>query len=621
MDVEREGGTGRGRCQHVGRSAARREVTLGDEPHQTTVAQGEIEVVRDDNCRRSRIALRAQHLEHRTRVRRIEARRWLVEENTLRALTDRLREDHAPCLAARQLVESPCCEVLDVGRTHRLARRREIGLGREPESTLLRVPAEQHDLLDDERECKLVLLRQIGELPRDHPAVDARRIVAHAPHCSRRDRDEPCHRTQERRLAGAVRPDDHHELALRDARTHAAHDGASAELDIDIGELEPHLTFLPSRIADGNAVTQGLVRRRTDRVVMNLPVEIIHNGKKVRAVSQDLSPMGMFIRLSPPLEAGTILQVVISPNGQRHVMTGQVTHALGEVEARTLGRYPGVGIMFRDPMRPSEQQFLDAIARMLERHAASRTAADLRILVADSQTRILERLSTALGSAGFIVATATNGIEAIGACLSKTPDVALIERDMPVVDGLHVLQEMGRHSELASVPVMIMSANATDLALHQAFQLGAADFNTKPFTVLEVNLRAPRRARVFQRDIERVVLRGSLTEVGLPTLLQMFEQEKKTGQLSVTRDQIVAWIDFINGKIVRARSSESDGDPRDIVLKVLDWRHGYFELSAGTPNIAKVELEASVTHLLLEHARLRDEADRADDPSADERLL
>jgi len=254
---------------------------------------------------------------------------------------------------------------------------------------------------------------------------------------------------------------------------------------------------------------------------MNLPVEIITGGKKVRAVSQDLSPMGMFIRLSPPLPSGTVIQVVISPNGQRQVMTGQVTHSLNDVEARTLGRFPGIGVMFREAMRPSEQAFLDAIGRLLERHEQARPHADLRILVADPQTRILERLSTALGGAGFIVATATNGIEAIGACLSKTPDVALIERDMPVVDGLHVLQEMGRHGELASVPVMMMSANATDLARLQAFQLGAADFIPKPFTVLEVILRARRWARASRRDPERIVLRGALAELGLPSLLTM----------------------------------------------------------------------------------------------------
>ncbi|MGE5180721.1 MAG: response regulator [Acidobacteriota bacterium] len=349
------------------------------------------------------------------------------------------------------------------------------------------------------------------------------------------------------------------------------------------------------------------MRRRNDRVVMNLPVELIVGGKKLRAVSQDISAYGMFVRLSPPLDKDVIVQVVISPNGQRHVMTGVVTHALGEVEARTLGRFPGIGIMFRDPVRPSDDAFVGAISRLLEKAPHTRPSPDLRILVADPETRILERLSTALGTGGFQVATATNGMEAIGAALTRAPDVALIERDMPVVDGLHVLQEMGRHADLASVPVMMMSANATDLARLQAFQLGAADFIPKPFTVLEVILRARRWARVHTHDPERVVLRGTLAETGLPSLLQLFESEKKTGQLVVTRDQIVAWVDFVDGRIVRARSSDTEGDSHDVIMSVLDWRHGYFELSSGRPAAGKVELDVTVTHLLLEHARVRDE--------------
>lgn len=355
--------------------------------------------------------------------------------------------------------------------------------------------------------------------------------------------------------------------------------------------------------------TDGPVRRKDNRVAMSLPVEVITTGKKIRAVTQDLSPYGMFIRMTPPLPKDAIVQVVLSPNGQRLITTGQVMYSLGEVEARTLGRYPGIGIMFRDPVRPGDEAFLDGVKRLLDNHKATQPSADLRIVVADPQTRLLERLSTALDNAGFFVATATNGMEAIGACLSKTPDVVLVERNMPVVDGLHVLQEMGRHPELASVPVMMMCEEATDLVRLQALQLGATDFIPKPFTVLEVIIRARRWARAAQHNTEKVVLRGALTELGLPSLLTMFEQERKSGQLSVTRDQSVAWIDFVEGKIVRARSTEVDSDSRAVLMNVLDWEVGYFELSAGTPPTSmKPELESSITHLLLEHARIRDEA-------------
>jgi DNA-binding response OmpR family regulator len=351
------------------------------------------------------------------------------------------------------------------------------------------------------------------------------------------------------------------------------------------------------------------VRRKNDRVAMSLPVEVIASGKKLRAISQDISAFGMFVRLSPPLPVGTVVQLVISPNGQRFVTTGQVTHSLAEVEARTLGRFPGMGVMFRDPVRPADQQFTEAVKRLIDRHKSAHVAAELRIVVADPQTRLLERLSTALGNAGFSVATATNGMEAIGACLSRTPDVVLVERDMPVVDGLHVLQEMGRHAELASVPVMMMSSDATDLVRLQALQLGAMDYIPKPFTVLEVILRARRWARASQRDTERVVLRGTLAELGLPSLLTMLEQERKTGQLSVTREHFVAWIDVVEGRVVRARSTELDGDSHQSLMGVLDWKDGYFELAHTSANVT-AELESSVTHLLLEHARLRDEANR-----------
>lgn len=353
------------------------------------------------------------------------------------------------------------------------------------------------------------------------------------------------------------------------------------------------------------------MRRRNDRVAMNLPVEVIIDGKRLRAVTQDLSPYGMFIRLSQPLAHGTVVQLVISPNGQRLVTTAQVTHSLGDVEARTLGRSPGMGVVFREPVRPADELFGDAVRRMLDRHVAAQPVADLRIVVADPETRILERLSTTLGNAGFSVATATNGLEAISACLTRPPDVALIERDMPVVDGLHVLQELGRHAHLASVPVMMMSADATDLARLRVLQLGAMDFIPKPFTVLEVILRARRWARLTHRDPDRVVLRGALTELGLPSLLTMFEHERKSGQLAVTRDQLVTWIDVLDGKIIGARSSEMDADPQTILFSVLDWKDGYFELSGGAPTPpTDARPLMSVTHLLLEHARRTDEAQR-----------
>jgi hypothetical protein len=126
--------------------------------------------------------------------------------------------------------------------------------------------------------------------------------------------------------------------------------------------------------------------------------------------------------------------------------------------------------------------------------------------------------------------------------------------------------------------------------------------------VLEIILRARRWARASQRDTARVVLRGTLAELGLPSLLTMFENERKSGQLSVTREHLVAFIDVVEGRIIRARSNEIDATSHEIIMSVLDWKDGYFELSSGSAAQVKPELETTITHLLLEHARRSDEA-------------
>src|SRR5262249_11713660 len=92
---------------------------------------------------------------------------------------------------------------------------------------------------DGIRECELVALRQVRELARDHAPVDARRIAAHATHRPGRRLDEPGCSAQKRRLARAIGPDDHDEIAARDLGRDVAQHGATAELDGRSCERDP----------------------------------------------------------------------------------------------------------------------------------------------------------------------------------------------------------------------------------------------------------------------------------------------------------------------------------------------------------------------------------------------
>lgn len=345
---------------------------------------------------------------------------------------------------------------------------------------------------------------------------------------------------------------------------------------------------------------------------MSVPVELTISGTRLRAVSQDVSTAGMFVRLASPLPVGTEVGVTLALDDHQLSTQAVVVHVLGDSEGRALGRRPGVGLRFREAgsLEDPSTTFSASMAELIASHPQPILHEDIRIVVADGSTRLLERMSTALGNAGFAVATASNGMEALSACLRRVPDAVLADRDLPVVDGLALLEEMGRYPELASVPVMVMAEDAGDLARLAAFQNGAMDFIPKPFTVLEVILRTRRLVRAARQETERVMLRGVLSDLGLPSLLTMLEQDRKSGNLMLTRNEIIAWIAFSQGRIVRARSSEPAPDARSVLMSVLDWSDGYFELSSGAP-VDSAEIDESVTHLLLEHARRRDEATRS----------
>jgi hypothetical protein len=112
----------------------------------------------------------------------------------------------------------------------------------------------------------------------------------------------------------------------------------------------------------------------------------------------------------------------------------------------------------------------------------------------------------------------------------------------------------------------------------------------------------------------RAILCGSLDDVSLSALLPMLEMERKSGQLVLANGGIAVTIELVHGQIADARSTAAvAASAEDIVLGVLDWTHGTFDLFAGAPAATAPAPAAalSATQLLLEHARRRDESSRA----------
>jgi DNA-binding response OmpR family regulator len=347
---------------------------------------------------------------------------------------------------------------------------------------------------------------------------------------------------------------------------------------------------------------------REQRVVIACRVEISHGGRRATGLSQDLSSSGVFVRTREGLPVGTEAQIKLHlPSGRAIETRARVAHVLAEEAARALGRYPGMGLAFVEPDPGVRRRLMEQLDELLGTLGPSRDGGGgrARVLVVDGSTRLLERLSTALGNAGFVVATASNGGEAYSACLESPPDLVLAAAEMPVMDGWKLVATLGTRPELAGIPVALMSDDAGDLTRLRAYRLGVIDFLPKPFTVAEVCIRMRRAARAHRASHERVVLRGSVAEIGMATLLSMLEFERKSGILAVMNEAEAAWLSVDAGRVVRVESPEGE-QPRERMMKLLDWTSGDFQFLACRVE-DRDDIGLSTTQLLLEHARRRDE--------------
>ena len=99
-----------------------------------------------------------------------------------------------------------------------------------------------------------------------------------------------------------------------------------------------------------------------------------------------------------------------------------------------------------------------------------------RILVVDDEPGILRFVRVSLTAAGYDVATADRGEEALRLVQSDNPDAVLLDILMVPMDGLEVLDKLRKFSQ---VPVIVFTARA--FVAEQAMKLGANGFVSKPF--------------------------------------------------------------------------------------------------------------------------------------------
>ena len=109
------------------------------------------------------------------------------------------------------------------------------------------------------------------------------------------------------------------------------------------------------------------------------------------------------------------------------------------------------------------------------------------ILVVDDEEALSDLVSSALRFAGYTVRVENNGFDALRSIKNETPDLVVLDVNMPEIDGFEVCRRIRRDG--IQVPVIFLTARDDIDDLRVGFRQGGDDYLTKPFSLEELGLR------------------------------------------------------------------------------------------------------------------------------------
>ncbi|MEM6452353.1 MAG: response regulator [Cyanobacteria bacterium P01_D01_bin.105] len=159
--------------------------------------------------------------------------------------------------------------------------------------------------------------------------------------------------------------------------------------------------------------------------------------------------------------------------------------------------------------------------------------AKAEILVVDDTPANLKVVSEVLSPAGYRLAIATNGERALKQLQRQTPDLILLDIQMPGMDGFEACEAIKANPDLSHIPIIFLTALSDDDSIVKGFSLGAVDYVTKPFREAELLARVQTHLRLHlltARLEEQVNRRTTELQIAVDKLkqsqLQLVQNEK-----------------------------------------------------------------------------------------------
>lgn len=112
-----------------------------------------------------------------------------------------------------------------------------------------------------------------------------------------------------------------------------------------------------------------------------------------------------------------------------------------------------------------------------------------KILLIEDDSDLFALLKYNLEKEGYVFAGSQTGKGAVELCRREKPDLIILDIMLPDSDGLEICRSIRNHPELAALPVIFLTARATETDRIVGLELGANDYIVKPFFVRELIAR------------------------------------------------------------------------------------------------------------------------------------
>jgi two-component system phosphate regulon response regulator PhoB len=118
---------------------------------------------------------------------------------------------------------------------------------------------------------------------------------------------------------------------------------------------------------------------------------------------------------------------------------------------------------------------------------------ETEILVVEDEPALRRFLELLLQRSGYAVRVAGDGVEALERVEERVPDLVLLDLMLPRMDGFEVCRRLRARQRTARVPILVLTARATEEARRRSLEAGADEFIVKPYNPHDLLERIGRR--------------------------------------------------------------------------------------------------------------------------------